>query len=223
VNHTGALVKLYSTSASDSPQDNVKATEIVDFVGVVDFSSFPNSSAFEETSDPSASTSSAQTVDQIKTLHAIYRIPHPSTSEPAESGSSLLSNSTRQELVDRLSIALEGDKVAAEWLLLSLLGKVYARRGALAIGQMPINLVLPHSMDDTANTIAKLNDILQELLPRLVKLDFNIVELNKLRYLPESKEENLISGVLQLPQGTTLLVDETRMGEGNLQDRGRFR
>lgn len=211
-------MKIYSSASSpSSPEtstDNVKATEIVDFVGVVDFSTFPTSQSLEEPSNSEASTS--QLPEQVKTLHAIYRIPATSTvSEQTTSATT-----ARQEIIAQLAEALEGDKLAAEWLLLSLLGKIHTRRGALALGQLPINIVLPQTMDDTSRVVNKLQKVLEQLLPRLVKLDFNIAELNKVKYLPESKDENLISGVLQLPQGTTVLVDESRMGEGNLQDRG---
>lgn len=220
VAHTGALVKIYSSaSSSSSPEtstDNVKATEIVDFVGVVDFSTFPTSQSLEEPSNSEASTS--QVPEQIKTLHAIYRIP-PTTNVSEQTTST---TTARQEIIAQLAQALEGDTLAAEWLLISLLGKIHTRRGALALGQLPINIVLPQTMDDTSRVVNKLQKVLEQLLPRLVKLDFNIAELNKVKYLPESKDENLISGVLQLPQGTTVLVDETRMGEGNLQDRGKW-
>lgn len=217
--HTGALVKVYPTaspvsSSSGMNAENVKATEIADFVGVVDFSTFPSSSSLEEPTNGEASTS--QLPEQIKTLHAIYRLP----SSTAAASSVSYSAQARQDVIDQLAEALEGDKIAAEWLLLALLGKIHTRRGALALGQLPINLVLPQTMEDTSRIISKLQKTLERLLPRLVKLNFDIAELNKVTYLPESKDENLISGVLQLPQGTTVLVDETRMGEGNLQDRG---
>lgn len=224
VAHTGALVKLYpasssSSTSSDLSTDNVKATEIVDFVGIVDYSTFPTLSSLEE--PVNSDTSTSYLPEQVKTLHAIYRMPTISSTQvetPAQQNTS-----ARQEVIDQLAEALQGDKLAAEWLLLALLGKIHTRRGALALGQLPINLILPLTMDDTATVVNKLQKLLQQLLPRLVKLDFHVAELNKVKYLPESKDENLISGVLQLPRGTTLLVDETRMGEGNLQDRGRRR
>lgn len=215
-------MKLYPTVSTKRPTsfdtDNIKVTEIVDFVGVVDFSNFPSSSSLEEASSGQASTS--QLPEQIKTLHALYRIPDARTTRQELTQEQL--SSTRQELIDQIASVLEGDKLAAEWLLLSLLGRIHTRRGALALGHLPINLILPLTMDDTDTLVNRLQKLLQQLLPRLVKLDVNVTDLNKTTYMPESKDENLVSGALQLTQGTVVLVDETRMGEGNLQDRGQY-
>lgn len=223
VPHTSALVKTYPTTAtgasSEFNTDTVKVTEIVDFIGVVDYSSFPSSSSLEE-SPSSTNASTSQLPEQIKTLHAIYRLPTSKYTRSEASPEQIAS--TRQELIDVLSTVLEGDKLAAEWLLVSLLGKIHTRRGALALGQLPINLVLPLTMVNSEILIKNLQDLLEKLLPRIVKLDFHVSELNKVKYLPESRDENLISGVLQLPESTVVLVDETRMGEGNLQDRGKY-
>ncbi|KAK9896561.1 hypothetical protein P389DRAFT_171824 [Cystobasidium minutum MCA 4210] len=219
VAHTGALVKIYpstsSSSTSSTSLDNVKATEIVDFVGVLDYSTFPTARALEEPTDGAAASSDS--ADHVKTLHAIFRVPSSERTAPEQA---TIGSSTRKEVIDQLAGALEGDVLAAEWLLLALLGRTHTRRGALALGQLPINIVLPQSMDDTSRVVSKIRKTLEQLLPRLVSLNFDIAELNKVTYLPESRDENLISGVLQLPQGTTVLVDETGMGEGNLQDRG---
>lgn len=216
-------MKTYPTTAigasSEFNTDTVKVTEIVDFIGVVDYSSFPSSSSLEE-SPSSTNASTSQLPEQIKTLHAIYRLPASKYTRSEASPEQIAS--TRQELIDVLSTVLEGDKLAAEWLLVSLLGKIHTRRGALALGQLPINLVLPLTMVNSEILIKNLQDLLEKLLPRIVKLDFHVSELNKVKYLPESRDENLISGVLQLPESTVVLVDETRMGEGNLQDRGKY-
>lgn len=193
----------------------MKATEIVDFVGVLDYSTFPTARALEEPTDGAAASSDS--ADHVKTLHAIFRVPSSERTAPEQA---TIGSSTRKEVIDQLAGALEGDVLAAEWLLLALLGRTHTRRGALALGQLPINIVLPQSMDDTSRVVSKIRKTLEQLLPRLVSLNFDIAELNKVTYLPESRDENLISGVLQLPQGTTVLVDETGMGEGNLQDRG---
>ena len=83
---------------------------------------------------------------------------------------------------------------------------------------MPINLVLsPAASDDL---VKKLRLALSNILPRLVLLDFTISSLNSSQYAPSSQNEDLHSGRLQLPGGTCLLVDETRLGEGTLKDAG---
>ena len=94
----------------------------------------------------------------------------------------------------------------------------HARRGALALGQLPLNLVLTSSMSTTLPSA--LLAILNILLPRIARLDLSIAELNSSTYAPQSRDENLASGMLQLPEETTLFIDETAMGEGTLKDRG---
>ena len=63
-----------------------------------------------------------------------------------------------------------------------------------------------------------LSALLALLLP--VTHTLNLESLNKSRYSPESKDEDLHAGVLQLPQGTVLLVSEGGVREGQLIDRG---
>ena len=62
--------------------------------------------------------------------------------------------------------------------------------------------------------------LLALLLPVTHTLNLSLESLNKSRYSPESKDEDLHAGVLQLPQGTVLLVSEGGVREGQLIDRG---
>lgn len=65
-----------------------------------------------------------------------------------------------------------------------------------------------------------LSAVLAELLPLTHTLPLSLPLLNKEPFAPESKDEDLHSGVLQLPQGTVLLVTEGGIQEGKLVDRG---
>ena len=65
-----------------------------------------------------------------------------------------------------------------------------------------------------------LSAVLAELLPLTHTLPLSLLLLNKEPFAPESKDEDLHSGVLQLPQGTVLLVTEGGIQEGKLVDRG---
>lgn len=65
-----------------------------------------------------------------------------------------------------------------------------------------------------------LSDVLDTLLVHTVQLPLTIEGLNKTKFTPKSVSENLEAGVLQLVDGTQLLVDETVLDEGQLVDPG---
>lgn len=65
-----------------------------------------------------------------------------------------------------------------------------------------------------------LADALQNLSIHHVNLPLTIDGLNKTKFSPKSVSENLEAGVLQLVDGTVLLVDETVLDEGQLVDPG---
>jgi hypothetical protein len=65
-----------------------------------------------------------------------------------------------------------------------------------------------------------LADVLQNLSVHHVNLPLTIDGLNKTKFSPKSISENLEAGVLQLVDGTVLLVDETVLDEGQLVDPG---
>ncbi len=62
--------------------------------------------------------------------------------------------------------------------------------------------------------------MLSLLLPLSHSLSLSLDSLNKSSFTPESKDEDLHAGVLQLPQGTVLLVSEGGVREGQLLERG---
>lgn len=71
------------------------------------------------------------------------------------------------------------------------------------------------------NTVSKkLSDVLDNLIVHTVQLPLTIDGLNKTKFNPKSINENLEAGVLQLVDGTLVLVDETVLDEGQLVDAG---
>jgi hypothetical protein len=65
-----------------------------------------------------------------------------------------------------------------------------------------------------------LAQVLDSLTVHSVNLPLTIDGLNKTKFTPKSISENLEAGVLQLLDGTVLLVDETTLDEGQLVDPG---
>ena len=110
--HTGALVKLYPSNAGDT--SSPKTTEIVEFVGILDYAYFPSATT-EETQ--------ASNGELVKTIHSIYRIPIAKKQGSAGilPGSQEW-HSARSQLIGHMAKRMDGDRLAAEFLLLALYG-----------------------------------------------------------------------------------------------------
>lgn len=65
-----------------------------------------------------------------------------------------------------------------------------------------------------------LSHILTHITPLSKTLPLSLELLNKLPFAPESKDEDLHSGALQLPKGSVVLVTEGGVREGKLIERG---
>jgi len=113
-----------------------------------------------------------------------------------------------------------------------------SKRGAFALGQFSLNVtefptdnVGEQAEANKSSTKAftsanpstrKIATILKRLLPTLVELPLSLDILNGTNFYPRSDDENLLAGVLQLPDGTCVLVDETMLKEGTLKEQGKF-
>lgn len=64
--------------------------------------------------------------------------------------------------------------------------------------------------------------MIERLALQIVSLPLTIEGLNAGRFSPKSEYENLQAGLLQLVDGTSLLIDETSLTEGTLNDTGNF-
>lgn len=126
--HTGAIVKLYPGTLSDAnsdaaSSDTLKSTEIVEFVGVLDYSVYSALTAVADEGKAGGSTDAPQP-EQTKTLHAIYRVSEAESVSVGSLSPMSVQSGVRQKAIQHLAAALDGDAVAAEWLLLSLVGQM---------------------------------------------------------------------------------------------------
>uniref|UniRef100_A0A8C5WMB4 Mini-chromosome maintenance complex-binding protein n=1 Tax=Leptobrachium leishanense TaxID=445787 RepID=A0A8C5WMB4_9ANUR len=125
----------------------------------------------------------------------------------------------RAELRDFLTHTLLGDSLAAEYLLLHLISTVYARRDVLALGKFTLNL---SGCPRSATFTEFLYRVLQQLVPMSYYLSMTIENMNLLRFIPRKDytANRLVSGILQLPVNTSILVDETVLEQGQLDTAG---
>jgi hypothetical protein len=62
--------------------------------------------------------------------------------------------------------------------------------------------------------------VLSDLLPQYLTIPLSLDILNRESFSPESKDEDLHSGYLQVPHETTLLLTENNVREGKLVEKG---
>lgn len=131
----------------------------------------------------------------------------------------------RNELVEYLARPLLGDLVAAEYLLLSLLSRVYARADpATPLGNLSLNLVLNDALqsDEKKKIVAEMTRTIRTVVPLLGEVDLSLQNLNETKFTPHKnyEQEALLGGSLQVPKGTTMAIDETALSTGQLNEQG---
>ncbi|KAG0870480.1 hypothetical protein G6F16_006577 [Rhizopus arrhizus] len=166
-------------------------------------------------------------------LHAIAfkNLNHSTPLKAYEVASDYSVEQIRYDLIEYIASVLGGDKLAAEFVLLQLLSRVTTKINGLKIGHLTINLNgfpfykstkenEPVLFSSTNPVSQPLIDVLENLTVHSVNLPLTIQGLNQSKFTPKCVSESLEAGVLQLVDGTMLLVDETVLDEGQLQDAG---
>uniref|UniRef100_K3WBK2 Mini-chromosome maintenance complex-binding protein n=1 Tax=Globisporangium ultimum (strain ATCC 200006 / CBS 805.95 / DAOM BR144) TaxID=431595 RepID=K3WBK2_GLOUD len=131
----------------------------------------------------------------------------------------------RQKLIDYLAEALSGDIVTAEYLLLCLLSRVYSRADQTTpLGNLSLNIALGSSLNEAQVNayVEQLETVIHSLVPVTTSIDLGLKTLNETKFIPRKDYDNdaMRGGALQVPQGTVLLVKETSLSAGQLNDQG---
>lgn len=140
---------------------------------------------------------------------------------------------SRASLISELAKRLQGDEVAAEWALLASIASIHTRKAPFALGHLSLRLLLPASPEEGEEEEKSEGDgdlaiFLSTILPSVAPLDVTLESLNAahVRFAPRNGGEaaddeglSLLSGRLQLPRGTTVVVRES-MAEGRLSSHG---
>lgn len=232
------LVKVYEN------WDSFKVNDVLEVYGVLSVE--PALSALNEASDPMSSlldpedcmdtleeqrahsppTSLVPRIHAIviqKLLHTNPLIPSSvgETEESKQGVSNFMSelSCVRAELLGFLTHVLLGDGLAAEYLILHLISTVYARRDVLPLGKFSLNL---SSCPRTGDYTQHFYRIMQHIVPASYYLPMTIENMNTKRFIPckDYSANRLVSGLLQLPSHTLLVVDETVLEQGQLDTAG---
>ncbi|EST05567.1 Mini-chromosome maintenance complex-binding protein [Kalmanozyma brasiliensis GHG001] len=218
VPHVGGLIKLYDLDAAEK----FKTTELIEVVGILDTAGLPQAE-WQETGSAAGSSSEPA---QVPCVHALYAssVDLDSLAVEASSSSVLSQSSEREALVDYLAGALGGDKVAAELVLLATIARIHVRRANLCLGALTLNVSNFGAPASAKTAQTELSRRLTQLLPAVVDVSMDLSTLNddKKPLYPRSAGEGtgLEAGRLQLVNGTTVVVNEGTMGEGQLKDTG---
>ncbi|TPX57260.1 hypothetical protein PhCBS80983_g03945 [Powellomyces hirtus] len=139
----------------------------------------------------------------------------------------------REEVIEVLKGYLGGDAMAAEYLLLHLISKIDHRApDDTPIGYFPLNLTnIPTDAD--ASFTPTLVTLLASLLPRVHRVPLSLTALNEHTWIAPAQKHaagndeaadkldmGLHAGELQLVDGTWVVVDETALEDGTLNERG---
>ncbi|KAI0340694.1 hypothetical protein BDW22DRAFT_1486089 [Trametopsis cervina] len=214
--HVGVQVKIYDTAGGET----LRSTDLVTFVGIL-------TNEFLD--------DSGEVGPEVPTIHVLFTRKHETTviARPypaaARSEGEALAQ-TREKLIQWIANqSLGGDREAAEWVLLACISRVQSRNPpilppTLTIARFPPPPSSVDTQDTNPSSISTsapaLSYILSHLLPITRTLPLSLDVLNKSPFAPESKNEDLHSGALQLPQGSVLLVTEHGIQEGKLVERG---
>lgn len=120
-----------------------------------------------------------------------------------------------------LTQILFGDCIAAEYLMCHLLSSVYVRTDGECRGQFTLNI--SNIPEEVLTDYSELfYDIIQLLISASYYLPMTIENMNTLQFTPRKDYDTnkLISGILQLAPHTHLILDETRLHSGKLEEMG---
>ncbi|KAI8139499.1 putative alanine racemase-domain-containing protein [Fennellomyces sp. T-0311] len=221
--HASAAVKFYGAA------DAVKVGQLIEVIGVLSHPQKTEATEADAFGLPTISYAEVPVI-HVVTHRTLERADATPFSVKELKDVSAQTHDIRDRLLGYISSAFGGDRLAAEYVLLLLLSRVTGKVSGLKIGQFALNVVnfpivssstQPQSKLSPKNLAAKLVfELLESLVHHCVGIPLTIDLLNSTRFMPKSENENLEAGLLQLTDGTTLILDETAMSEGSLGDLG---
>ncbi|GAB5355528.1 hypothetical protein AAMO2058_000213300 [Amorphochlora amoebiformis] len=214
----GVMVKMYDTESG-----KFKVNDVVEFVGV--FSASPlladedEDGAWGRFNPPSSLVPRLHVITSRKLDSGMGLVP----SLDAESFIKKLNASrkpllrTRASLLAHLKDLLGGDSVASEAMLMHLVSRVHYRRSGHIIGKFSLGIsgVPP-------KTAMKLISFMESILPAVKPIEVTVSAMNKAAYMPvkDYNLNHLAQGELQAAAGTHIVLDETKLSEGKLLEKG---
>ncbi|KAJ4849353.1 hypothetical protein Tsubulata_024296 [Turnera subulata] len=217
------LVKIY-----DSPESDLQLNNVFEFIGVLTFDSdIPADKNARD--DFSSSLCDEELVrlppSKVPRLHCIIHrkleLPDFLCRSPVIEPNHHFVKHIREALLKHLTTIFGNDGVVAHFVLLHLLSKVHARLDNMAVGKFSLNLT-GLSKESVSVFGSQLSIALKNLLPLTNFIPLTVGYLNRASLAPKKDYQlnRLIPGVLQLAEGSHLIIDETQLEAGTLNSVG---
>ena len=125
----------------------------------------------------------------------------------------------RGELLSLLTKVAYGDALAAEYMLLHLVSSVYNWSGIMPVGKFTLNISGCQPLQSFPQEVYQL---VENLVPKCHFLSMTLNNMNTLSFVPKKDytANRLKSSILQLSESTNLIVDETALEDGQLNENG---
>lgn len=129
--------------------------------------------------------------------------------------------SIHKELLIVFTQILLGDQLAAEYVILSLLSEVYMRKDFLSLGKFCLNISNIPKLENL-DYVIELYKFITILVPKSYYFPMTLENMNTVSFIPKKDYEcnRLTSGILQLSKNTHVVLDETKLSNGQLNSSG---
>lgn len=222
-NSLPCLVKIY-----DSPESDLKLNDVFEFVGILTFDSEVTSDkddADEFSNDFCEDVLTHLPPSKIPRLHCLIHkklaIHDLICCSPMVEMKLDLVRSIREALLGHLTTVLGGDGTAAHFMLLHLLSRVHPRVDNVAVGKLSLNLTC-FSKESASVFGNQLGFAIKNVLPFTHCIPLTVEYLNTALLAPRKdyQTNRLATGILQLAEGSHVLIDETQLESGTLNSLG---
>ena len=125
----------------------------------------------------------------------------------------------RKELLSLLTKVAYGDSLAAEYILLHLVSSVYNWTEIITVGKFALNV---SGCPPLQSFPQEMHQLVEQLVPKCHFLSMTLNNMNSLNLVPKKNytANRLTSGILQMSERTNLIVDETALEAGQLNENG---
>lgn len=227
-NEPPCFIKMYSNS------NELKLNDVVDFICILSVDPiFASSSMSNENNEEMIAWPDHNTVEDqahcpppslVPRLHCLFFNKVESLNPLMLSRGPIYDNVSselskiRSSLIQLLTQNLGGDATVAEYILFYLISSVYGRCGTMCVGKLTMNIMKCPSGEFTEN----LYKFIEMLVEKSHYLPLKLENLNNLKFIPRKDYDanRLVTGVLQLPSGLHMVLDETKMESGKLDSDG---
>lgn len=207
---------------------SVKLNEVLEVIGIIDYShdegevQQENALVFEELTK----SEFRPPRNIVPVIHVIYRkkLSHinPLELEKNVPGDrEVFFKNCKSHLEAILRLILFQDQLASQYVICSLVSHVFSRRDLINVGAFPLGLTIG-SCHNSRDFIRALVTLFSDLSTHSTYLPLTLEKLNLGPLQPKKNylTNKLIAAPLQLATGTVLLIDETVMTSGQLNEQG---